>query len=72
MPATPPPETPDLPEPPQTFDMTVEEFCRRLSGDDRRVEMIAAFFADERANGHVKASEEVFRARYADFQTRPA
>lgn len=71
MPTAPPsPPSEDLP--PQVFDLTLEEFCRRLSSEDRRVEMIGGFFADEMARGHVKDSEEAFRARYADFQVRPA
>jgi hypothetical protein len=74
MPVTPaepaPPPTP-APPAPTSFDLTLEEFCMRLSGADNRVEMVAGFHADERAKGVIKDSSENFEARYADFQVRP-
>lgn len=57
---------------PAAFDLTIEEWCRSESQTDRRVELLAAFFADERANGVVKDTAANFKARYADFATRPA
>lgn len=57
--------------PPETFDLTLEEFCRRLSATDTRVEMVAGFYADETAAGRVKDSSEAFDTRYAAFQSRP-
>ncbi|MFD3263211.1 hypothetical protein [Phenylobacterium ferrooxidans] len=61
-----------VPTPPQTFDLTLEEFCARLSGSDRSVEMIAGFYSDERAKGVDKDTSENFTERYAAFATRPA
>lgn len=61
-----------VPTPPQTFDLTLEEFCARLSGSDRGVEMIAGFYSDERAKGVDKDTSENFTERYAAFATRPA
>ena len=53
-------------------DVTLTEFCMRLSSGDRRVEMIAGFYSDEKANGRSKDSIAHFEARYAAFQVRPA
>jgi hypothetical protein len=60
------------PTPPQTFDLTLEEYVQRLSGTDPRVELVNAFYADEHRTGQIKDSTENFEARYAAFQVRPA
>jgi hypothetical protein len=68
-------ETPAAPVqvvPPETFDLTVQEFCVRASQSDGRVELLWAFHADEVRNGHVKDSDANFTARYAAFAGRPA
>jgi hypothetical protein len=57
--------------PPQTFDQTVEEFCQQLSAADRNVELIAGFYADEKAHGRHKDSADAFGQRYAAFANRP-
>lgn len=57
---------------PTTFDLTLEEFCQRLSMSDSRVELIAGFYSDERLNQHFKASVATFTERYEAFQVRPA
>lgn len=56
----------------EQFDLTLEEFCLRLSQTDKRVEMIAGFHHSERAAGHVKDSEANFRARFSTFTTAAA
>lgn len=70
MPAS--PEPPPADQPPVTFDLTLEEFCRRLSGTENRVEMIAGFYSDEARANHWKDSEAAFTARFDAFQIRPA
>lgn len=53
-------------------DITVEEFCTRLSQNDRRVELIGAFHFDEKRNGRIKDSESAFAERFDKFATTPA
>lgn len=53
-------------------DLTLVEFCMRLSATDRRVEMIAGFERSENAAGRVKDSEPAFAARFVAFTTQPA
>lgn len=52
--------------------ITVEEFCTRLSQNDRRVELIGAFHFDEKRNGRIKDSESAFAQRFDKFATTPA
>ena len=54
------------------FDLTVDEFCARRSRIDGRIELIAAFRADQVARGAVKASEDAFERRLSAFANRPA
>jgi len=69
-------EVEEKPEPaavaPTDFEMTIEEFCARLSKKDRRVELIGAFHATETQAGRHKARDAVFRERLAAFITQPA
>lgn len=55
-----------------SFDLTVDEFCTRKSATDKRVELLAGFYSDERREGRVKDSEAAFEARYVKFANRPA
>lgn len=57
---------------PQSFDLTVEEFCTRKSRGDTRVELLAAFCASEIRAGKIKDSEKAYEARYAAFADKPA
>lgn len=59
-------------EDPSAFDVTLEEFCSGLSGSDKRVELIAGFYADARATGPAKAPAATYQAAFAAFVTRPA
>ena len=54
-----------------SFDLTLGEFCARLSAKDRRVELIGGFHADEVANGRNKDSEKNFMTRFRQFAERP-
>ena len=52
-------------------DVTLTEFCTRLSSSDRRVEMIAGFEHSEKAEGRIKDAESAFVSRYAAFVNKP-
>lgn len=64
-------DTPHQTEP-DAFDLTLQEFCTRLSTSDGRVEMIAGFHYSEIQAGRTKDSEANFSSRYVAFQTQPA
>ena len=53
-------------------DITLTEFCLRLSTTDRRVELIGAFHHDESKSGRIKDSESKFRSRFGAFVNKPA
>lgn len=52
--------------------VSLDEFCMRLSKDDRRVESIGAFHHDEKKMGRIKDTEGNFRSRFDAFLKRPA
>lgn len=52
--------------------LSLDEFCRRLSVKDRRVELIGGFFTVETQKGRVHDTAENFAARYAAFLNQPA
>lgn len=62
---TPAPVNPAIP------DLTVEEFCTRLSASDRRVELINAFCFVERTAGHYKDAESNYQSRFQTFVNKP-
>lgn len=53
-------------------EVTLVEFCTRLSKTDKRVEMIAGFESTERRAGRIKGDEAGYAARYVAFTTQPA
>lgn len=54
------------------FPLTLAEFCTRLSATDRRVEMIGAFEASEKAAGRTSDLEASFASRFVQFCGKPA
>jgi ppGpp synthetase/RelA/SpoT-type nucleotidyltranferase len=54
------------------FDLTLQEFCMRLSNIDKRVELIGGFEHSERVAGRAKDTESAYRQRYTAFINRPA
>lgn len=56
---------------PDSFDLPLDEFCARLSTTEPRVELIGAFYADERRQGRLKASDAEWRQRFDAFAVRP-
>lgn len=64
-----PNEAADTPH--EAFDVTLEEFCTRLSAIDKRVELIGGFYADARANGVIKESEAKLKGLFDAFANAP-
>lgn len=52
-------------------DLTLTEFCARLSETVRRPELISAFEYTELAAGHLKDTAEAFQARFDTFVNTP-
>lgn len=52
-------------------EVALREWCASTSQTDRRVEMLNAFFNIETRAGRVKATPDVFAARYTEFANRP-
>lgn len=59
-------------EAPDEFELTLNEACSRISAGDKRVEMIGAFHASEKAAGRSKDLESAYRERFAAFCNAPA
>lgn len=57
---------------PSEFPLTLDEFCSRLSVEDKRVELIGAFHLTERAAGRTKDLESAYATRFAAFVNQPA
>lgn len=52
-------------------DLSLVEFCTRLSATVRRPELISAFEFSERRAGRVKDTAEAFQARFEKFGKTP-
>lgn len=52
--------------------LSLEEFCKRLSTLEPRVELISGFEMDERLAGRLKDTEQEFTDRFQAFINRPA
>ena len=57
---------------PDAFPLSLDEFCTRLSANDRRVELIGGFHHSEKASGRVRDTEAAYLGRYKDYITQPA
>lgn len=55
----------------QPTQITLTEFCIRLSEKVRRPELIAAFEHVEKRGGNVKGTSEAFQARFDSFVKTP-
>jgi hypothetical protein len=53
------------------FPLTLDEFCKRLSLTDKRVEAIGGFHASEKSAKRTRGLESAFRERYAEFLNKP-
>lgn len=56
----------------ETFDLTLTEFCLRLSTEKVGPEMIAGFQHSQTAKGVIKASSASFRSAFDRFVVQPA
>ena len=56
---------------PAPADVTLDEFCVRLSSSDRRVELLAAFHFVETRSGHFKDAESAYQSRFEAFVNKP-
>ena len=65
-------ETAPGPAQDQADELTLAEFCARLSRTDRRVELIGGFHAVTTRAGVIKDTEAGFAARFEAFATQPA
>ncbi|MEY8688440.1 MAG: hypothetical protein AB9M53_00990 [Leptothrix sp. (in: b-proteobacteria)] len=66
------PDTTDAAAAPEAIELTLEEFCTRLSVTDKRVELIGGFYSSEKRAGRVKDVETAFAGRFVAFATQPA
>lgn len=53
------------------YPITLDEFCRLLSVEDKRVELISGFHAEERARRVIKDTRSAFQERLDKFLRRP-
>lgn len=53
-------------------DISLDEFCLRLSNSDKRVELIAAFNHVEGKDNRIKDTETAYRSRFDAFINAPA
>lgn len=66
--------TPDAPvqQDDSNFPITLQEFCTRISVNDKRVELIGAFYTTQIAAGVTSATQADFAAKLEDFANQPA
>lgn len=64
-------ESPAVVEP-TDFPLSLDEFCKRLSATDRRVELIGAFHHVELKDGRTRDTDGNYRARFLAFVNQPA
>lgn len=57
---------------PDSFELTLDEFCVRMSSKVNAPELLGAFHYEERAAGRLKDTEAAFAKRYEDFARKPA
>lgn len=53
-------------------ELSLDEFCRRASSTDRRVELLGGFHYTEKVAGRLKDTETAYAARFAEFADQPA
>lgn len=56
---------------PPVEQVTLNEFCTRLSLSDKRVELIGGFHHQETAKGTIKDAESEFYSRFLAFANKP-
>lgn len=61
----------DAPAAAAPADVTLDEFCTRLSLTDKRVELIGGFHHVEKKHRRFKDAEPKYRARFEAFVNKP-
>lgn len=54
------------------FPITLQEFCTRISVNDKRVELIGAFYTTMLAAGNISATQTEFADKLEQFAKQPA
>lgn len=62
--------TPETPR--DEIPLSLTEFCIRASRTDRRIELLGAFEASEKAAGNHQDTEQAYKDRLAAFARAPA
>ena len=57
---------------PTSFDLSLDEFCARLSGSKVGPEMIGGFYQAQKAAEKTNGSDADFSAAFAIFEKQPA
>lgn len=52
-------------------EVVLEEFCARLSGTDKRVELIQGFYFEQKRDGKIKGTDAEYHASFQVFITKP-
>lgn len=65
------PASPAATAAPDSFPVSLDEFCQRHSKVERSVELLAAFHHTETAAGRGQDMHGAFEARLQTFRTRP-
>jgi len=55
---------------PDSFPLTLDEFCAQMSAVDDRVELIGGFHASELASGNVKDTSKNYKLRFSVFSNK--
>lgn len=64
-------ETKDEVAAPAVDELTLDEFCVRLSSTDRRPELLSGFHFTETRAAHLKDTEAAFRERFTAYINTP-
>lgn len=68
-----PADTTPIPAAPATsFDLTLDEYCTRLSADKASPEIIGGFYHSQAVSGNTKASSAAFAQAFDAFKKQPA
>lgn len=58
--------------PPTSFELSLDEFCTRLSGGRVGPELIGGFYQSQKSSGNIKSTDAAFTAAFDVFVKQPA
>ena len=58
--------------PPTSFELSLDEFCTRLSGGSVGPELIGGFYQSQKSSGNIKSTDAAFTAAFDVFVKQPA